>query len=523
MKCKMHFSHLNSQPVRILYLIWVLCWLSVQVKGQAIVETAINTGKIKGVWNTDHSVVAYKGIPFAAPPVGDLRWKEPQPVKPWKGVLTCDKFSASPVQNKPMPFAMWTEEFIAPPEPLSEDCLYLNVWTPAKSTKEKLPVVMWIYGGGFVSGSSACAIYDGEALAKSGIIFVSINYRVGAFGFLAHPDLTKESTHHTSGNYALMDQLAALRWIKENIAAFGGDPNKVTIAGQSAGSFSVQALVASPLSKGLFRGAIAHSGASMGRFSRKLEDAEKVGIELSQKINSTSIDALRKLSADSLLKLANTFPYGTFAPVTDGYILTDNMGSIFKNKKQNDVALVAGWVTGDAALTGQPKTAEQFQAWVAATYGDKKDEFLKMFPASTNEEANQSQVKLGNLNFAGYADHVWALHNSSNSYLYQFSYVPTDKPDFPNYGAFHTSDVPFALHTLSFWNRPWEDKDYAVEKYMSAYWINFVKTGNPNGSGMQEWKRYDASSQSIMEFGEKPVLKPGLFKSEFEVLESVQK
>lgn len=483
--------------------------------------TTTKSGKVSGVLSADKLVASFKGIPFAASPIGNLRWKEPQPVKPWAGTLACDKFSASSFQNKPAPFAMWTEEFIAPPEPLSEDCLYLNVWTPAKSTKEKLPVLMWIYGGGFVSGSSACAIYDGEALAKQGIIFISINYRVGVFGFFSHPELSKESKNHASGNYSLMDQLAALKWIKENIAAFGGDPDKVTIAGQSAGSFAVQALVASPLSKGLFRGAIAHSGASMNRFSKNLSEAEKTGIELSRKINS-NIHGLRKLSADSLLKLSGSFPFGTFAPITDGYVLPDNVGTIFKNKRHNDVALMAGWVTGDAALMGPIKSAVDFQTWVDATYADKKTEFLKVFPASTDAEAGQSQNKLGNLNFAGFADHFWALKNSSNSFLYQFGYVPTDKPGFPNYGAFHTSEVPFALHTLSKWNRPWKDSDYAVEKFMSAYWVNFVKTGNPNGSGLPEWKKYNAESGNIMEFGGQPVLKLGLFRAEFSVLESVE-
>ncbi|MBX2900751.1 MAG: carboxylesterase family protein [Cyclobacteriaceae bacterium] len=503
--------------------ICLLVLSTLQVQAQALVEATTVHGKVKGVRTNDRLVTSFKGIPFAAPPVGNLRWKEPQPVKPWAGVLTCNKFSASPYQNKPAPFAMWTEEFIAPPEPLSEDCLYLNVWTPAKTSKEKLPVLMWIYGGGFVSGSSACAVYDGEALAKQGIIFVSVNYRVGVFGFFSHPDLTKESGKNASGNYALLDQLAALKWIKENIAAFGGDPAKVTIAGQSAGSFSVQALVASPLSKGLFRGAIAHSGASMNRFSKKLTEAEATGTALSQKVNATGVDALRKLAADSVWKLASTFPYGSFAPVTDGYVLPEDIGTIFKSKKHNNVALIAGWVTGDAALTGQPKSAGQFKTWVAETYKNQAEAFLKAFPASTDEEALRSQNKLGNLSFAGYADHVWALNNSSNSYLYQFSYVPTDKPDFPNYGAFHTAEVPFALHTLSKWNRPWKETDYAVETAMSSYWINFVKTGNPNGSGLPAWNAYNATDQSILEFGTTPALKPGLFKAEFQILEALQK
>lgn len=480
-------------------------------------------GKVSGVLNAGKTVASFKGIPFAAPPVGNLRWREPQPVKPWSGVLACEKFSASPVQNKPAPFAMWTEEFIAPPEPLSEDCLYLNVWTNATSADDKLPVLVWIYGGGFMSGSAACAVYNGEELAKQGVVFVSINYRVGVFGFMAHPELTREARHQSSGNYALMDQIAALRWVRDNIAAFGGDPEKVTIAGQSAGSFSVQALVASPLSRKLFRGAIAHSGASMGRFSKKLVDAEKTGILLSEKAKVADLASLRKIPSDSLLKLAGTLPFGTFSPITDGYVLPDDIGSIFKNKKHNDVALIAGWVTGDAGLTGQPKSAEEFQAWAATTYGARKDEFLQIFPASTSEEAAQSQMKLGNLNFAGYADHAWALANKSQSFLYQFTYVPTDKPGFPNYGAFHTSEVPFALHTLWKWNRPWKESDYTVEKYMSGYWLNFVKTGNPNGPGLPEWKKYDATEQTIIELNEQPVAKPGLFKHELQFLQSLNK
>lgn len=485
----------------------------------AIHEASTQQGKVSGVLNAAKKVTSFKGIPFAAPPLGELRWKEPQPAKSWSGVRVCDKFSASPMQNNPVPFMMWTEEFIAPPEPVGEDCLYLNVWTSAKSTKEKLPVFVWIYGGGFVSGSSACDIYDGEAMAGNGVVFVSINYRVGIFGFMAHPDLTKESPHSASGNYALMDQIAALKWVKSNITAFGGDPDKVTIGGQSAGSFSVQCLVASPLAKGLFRGAIAQSGASFSRLSAKLADAEKTGSEVSQKMNKAGIEALRELSADSLLQVANTFPFGSFGPIADGYVLPESIRAIFEKKKHNDVALMAGWVTGDAALTGQPKSAADFRTWAATTYGERKDNFLKIFPASSDDEAKQSQSKLGILNFAAFPDHVWALSNTSNSYIYEYSYVPTDKPGFPNYGAFHTSEVPFALHTLALWNRPWVNADFAVEKYMSAYWTNFIKTGNPNGNGLAEWRRYDASEQAIMELGVQPVLKAGMFREEFRFLQ----
>jgi para-nitrobenzyl esterase len=227
----------------------------------ATAQTAFNVvqtdaGKISGTISEDKSIHIFKGIPFAAPPVGDLRWKAPQPVTLWNGVKECADFSKSPIQGKPNEFGVYTREFLIKDEPLSEDCLYLNVWTGAKTPTEKRPVMVWIYGGGFVSGGTNVPIYDGEALAKKGIILVSINYRVGILGFLAHPELTKESPNHTSGNYGLMDQLAALKWVQKNIAAFGGDPANVTIAGQSAGSMSVNDLVASPLSRGLFNKAI---------------------------------------------------------------------------------------------------------------------------------------------------------------------------------------------------------------------------------------------------------------------------
>jgi len=469
----------------------------------------------------EDSVYIFKGVPFAAPPVGDLRWQEPKPVQPWSDTLACKKFAASPMQNDPKPFMMWTEEFISPPQPLSEDCLYLNIWSGANSADEKLPVLVWIYGGGFNSGSAACKVYDGKALAKQGIVYVSINYRVGAFGFMAHPDLTKEAPHHSSGNYGLMDQIAALKWLRNNIASFGGDPDKVTIAGQSAGSFSVQALVASPLTKGLFRGAIAQSGSMSRGPAMNLQAAEKIGTSISEKLKSTSVSSLRELSADSILSLANTLPFGSLFPVVDGYVIPEDVSIIFEKKQHQDVAVMAGWVTGDAGLViRQPKSAEDFRKDATKTYKDRSTEFLQLFPADTEESTRASQQKLGVLNFAGLGDYKWARSNSSDTYIYQYSYVPTDKPEFPNYGAFHTSEVPFALHTLALWDRPWKQSDYEVEKYMSAYWLNFVKTGNPNSEGLPEWKKYDAEEAVIMELGLKPETRPGLYKSELTFLSS---
>jgi para-nitrobenzyl esterase len=460
----------------------------------------------------------FKGIPFAAPPVGDLRWKAPQPVKNWQGILKCEGFSASPMQSNPVPFMMWTEEFITPPKSLSEDCLYLNIWTPAKSSADKLPVFVWIYGGGFTSGSAACAVYDGEELANKGVIFVSFNYRVGVLGFLAHPELSMESANKVSGNYGLLDQIAALQWIRENIAAFGGDPGKVTIAGQSAGSMSVGALIVSPLAKGLFRGAITQSGGIVGRLiSRKLPDAEKSGLDLMQKMKAANLSELRKIPANELIGSGGM---GSFGPICDGYVLPVDIFGAFEKGQFSDVPLLTGWVTGDGSLFGNSSSSpEKYKQLASERYGSRSDEFLKIFPGNTQDEVNASQMQINLLQFAGLPSHLIAGFIHNNTFLYEFSHIPADKPGFPNYGAFHTSDVPFALHTLKKWNRPWKASDYEVEKIMSAYWVNFIKTGNPNSDGVPEWKSYDKITGNIMEIDEHPNLRPALFKMKFEFLE----
>lgn len=471
-----------------------------------------------------NGVRIYKGVPYAAPPINDLRWKAPQPVKPWRDTLACNAFPPSPIQNDPKPFRMWSQEFITPATPLSEDCLYLNIWTTARVQQEELPVLVWIHGGAFVSGSGACPIYDGEAMAKEGIVYVTINYRLGVFGFMAHPELTLESPHKSSGNYGLLDQLAALKWVKNNIAKFGGDPARVTIAGQSAGSMAVQALVASPLAKGLFQQAIAQSGAITNRPAPILHDAEETGTILAQKLKTPTLHALRLLPADSILALANTLPFGSFFPIADGHVLPADPKALFTARQHNDVTLMAGWVTGDADLVmGQPRLADDFRAFAASSYGSRSTEFLSLFSAQTDEAAKESQQKLAMIQFAGFPDRQWAIANKHKSYLYQFSYVPTDKPGFPNYGAFHSAEIPFALHTLKQWNRPWKPEDYAVEKYMSQYWVNFIKQGNPNGNALPEWKAYTSSEGYIMELGRQPVLMPALFKREFEFMSAVQK
>lgn len=484
-----------------------------------VVKTA--NGKVEGADNTDKTVCIFKGIPFAVPPVGNLRWKAPQPARKWKGVRKCTSFSASPIQNTPAPFYCWSEEFIAQPEPLSEDCLYLNVWTSAKSKKEKQPVLVWIYGGGLSSGSANCAVYDGEEMAKKGVVFVSINYRVGVLGFMAHPELSKESGHQASGNYGFLDQIAALKWVKKNIAAFGGDPNNVTIAGQSAGSFSVNTLIASPLAKGLFHRAIAQSGGLLSsRFVQKLPDAEQQGVKFMQKANVKSIAELRNLSAEALQTLSNSSVDGRFGTTFDGYVLPTDFLAHFKKGLQNQIPIMTGWVSGDGDfLVNTDVTVDSYKKEVAAQYGDKSEAFLAIFPATTDAEAQLMKKKLTLLGFAGLPAHLLARYNTQKSYLYQFSHVPTDKPGFPNYGAFHTSEVPFALHTLHQWQRPWQQVDRDVENTVSSYWVNFVKTGDPNGLNLPEWKNYDRQTGNIMILEGKSVLKPGLMKREFDFLE----
>jgi para-nitrobenzyl esterase len=503
-------------------LLFVFLSLSILAKAQnPIIQTP--HGKIQGTANMEKTVHIFKGIPFAAPPVGDLRWKAPQPVQNWKGTKQCTAFSASPIQNKPQPFLCWSEEFIAQPEPLNEDCLYLNIWTTAKSKSAKQPVFLWIYGGGLSSGSANCAIYDGEEMAKKGVIFISINYRVGVLGFMAHPELSKESGNNTSGNYGILDQIAALKWVQKNISAFGGDPNNVTIAGQSAGAFSVTALIASPLAKDLFHKAIPQSGGLLANMllSQNLAKAEEVGLNFMKKANINSITDLRKKSAEELQILSNKPDAGRFGITLDGYTLPVNLMEHFKKGLHNQTPILTGWVTGDGSVLGESKmNLEQYKKEAQTKYGDKADVYLSVFPASTDDEVKIVKQKLSLMGFAGLPSHLLAGFNTKPSYLYQFGHVPPDKTNFPNYGAFHTSEVPYILHTLHTWNRPWQALDKELENTLSTYWVNFAKMGNPNGQYLPEWKSYNKQSGEIMVVGDKLELKPAFLKKEFDFLET---
>jgi para-nitrobenzyl esterase len=471
----------------------------------------VTGGQISGTATPDGAVRVFRGIPFAAPPVGELRWKAPQPVVPWSGVRKCEAFGASPMQGSPAPFGPWSAEYLIPKEPISEDCLYLNVWTGAKNAKEKRPVLVWIYGGGFNSGGAGVPIYDGEATARKGIVFVSFNYRVGPFGFLAHPELTKESGRNASGNYGLMDQVAALQWVKANIAQFGGDPANVTIAGQSAGSMSVNCLVASPLAKGLFSKAIAESGAAFSaRFQTPLAQAEEAGVKFAQALGAASLADLRAKPAEEILKKGG----GMRGPVIDGYVLPQPVAAIFSEKKQNPAVLLTGWNEDEGGSSAPPKSAEAFRQQAEKQYGAEAAAFLKHYPASTDAEAALSQQRLGRDQVFGAGNYAWAKllsEQGGRAYVYRFTRKVPATGEYAKYGAFHTGEVPYAYDNLKFIDRtlrPLEPADDELARVMAGYFANFIKTGSPNGKGLPIWPPYSDSGKAVMELGVRVGAKP---------------
>lgn len=470
----------------------------------SITETVkLESGYVSGYSDTESEVISFKGIPFAAPPVGDLRWKAPQPVEAWEGTRECRAFGPSPVQAAPAPFMFWSEEFLIPEEPIQEDCLYLNVWTKAETEADQLPVMVYIYGGGFRSGGSGCAIYDGSSMAEKGVIFVSINYRVGIFGFLAHPELTGESGYGSSGNYAILDMIAALEWVQQNIDRFGGDPGNVTIAGQSAGSFAVNYLTVSPLAKGLFHRAIAQSGAaflaSPFRPGTSLDEAEQAGEAFGEELGASSIAELRSLSADSSLGARG----GMNGPFIDGYVLPESVMDAFENGQQNDVPVLVGW-NGDEGMVMQMQAADKYKEQAVLRFGELADDFLAVYPGSTEEEAVKSQIAMSRDETFGIQAYIWAKTQTalggSAVYLYNFNRpLPAHTPE-TQFGAFHSSEIVYAYNNLHTLDRPWEDIDQEIADLMSSYWVNFARNGDPNGPGLPRWDAYSSQTEGAMIF-----------------------
>ena len=476
---------------------------------------AVEGGLVSGVPGNDPSIMTFKSIPFAAPPVGNLRWRAPQPVVPWKGLHATDKYPPSCIQDIPTANPPWTYEFMTHNE-IGEDCLYLNVFTPASSASKRLPVFVWIYGGGFQQGSTAVPLYDGEGLAKKGLVVVTFNYRVGALGFLAHPELSRESSHQSSGNYALMDQIAALHWVQRNILKFGGDPNNVTIAGQSAGGASVHDLTASPLAHGLFQRAIVQSGGStvnrggISNGPEQLSSAEAKGEKFAEAKGAHSLAELRLMSWQKLMEpVTTTAVQGgfRFAPIVDGYVLPAPFMSVIAEGKQNDVVTLTGSALGElGGISGpqKPVTLSEFQARARQRFGDAADEFLKLYPATTDEEA-QSAQKQSAVDQSLVAQYLWAQVRSKTAKTKVYEYLwdhTLPGPNSTKLGAFHSSELPYTFDNLHASDRPFTEDDRRIAELMSSYWANFCATGDPNGKGLPAWPAVDEKPQ-VMELGDK--------------------
>lgn len=485
------------KPVKCLFVVALFLLESCNPDNLKTAKVSVEGGTVQGY--SEEGVHIFRGVPFAAPPVGDLRWKAPQPVVPWEGVKQCIDNPPSAMQAVPEPFFCWSVEFMAPKEPMSEDCLYLNVWTAASRSDEKRPVIVWIHGGAFTSGSGTVPLYDGTDMAKKGVVFVTINYRLGVFGLLAHPGLSAESPDGVSGNYGILDQIEALKWIKKNISAFGGDPGNVTIAGQSAGSFSVNILMTSPLAKGLFQRAIGESGAMFGirsAMSNRLDAAEGLGVAFAERAGAGSIAELRQKSAEELLAIP------AMTGITIDSVVVLPPGAVFAAGDQSDVPLITGWNGDDAVSFGPPQKAADYISSAEEQYGDMADEYLKLFPAGDDEEAAGSQKLIARM-FFEWQNYTWAKAQDENgtagAWLYYFTHVPPGEPD---YGAFHSSEFGYALHTLRLWDRPFTEYDHQLSDMMSSYWVNFATNGDPNGEGLPEWPAFISSDPEVLMLGD---------------------
>ena len=481
--------------------------VSVSAQSRSLRPIQTNSGLISGVTGSN-GVTAFLGVPFAKAPVGELRWRPPQPPAPWQGVRRADHFGASCMQPRIASLLPWTEEFMTQGE-LSEDCLFLNVWTAAQPG-EKQAVMVFIHGGGFGGGSGSIAVYNGARLAEKGVVIVTVNYRVGVLGFLVHPELTRESEHHSSGNYGLLDQIAALEWIRDNIAAFGGDPTQVTIFGQSAGAMSVTCLMRSPLAQGLFARAIAQStpenfmppGKDSILGSTNIQEREQDGVKYAGKKGAHSLAELRKLPAEEFYRSTGFISDFRGGPVYDGWVLSEK-------HPQHEVPLMTGIVAGDVNMVDgfgpQPQpTVAWFEDSAREKFGNSAPEFLKLYPVK--QDSNVPTVKQASREDEGRVSvDLWSaeqLKHSPAVYTYFFDRaIPW--PAHPEFGAFHTAEVPYIFRNLRSMDRPWQPVDEKLSETISSYWVNFAKTGDPSGPGLAKWPAYNPAQHVTMELGER--------------------
>ncbi|MHB8214632.1 MAG: carboxylesterase/lipase family protein [Candidatus Sulfotelmatobacter sp.] len=485
---------------------WLACvvLVAIQVAGVAVAQRVVTeSGTIIGI--SEGGLSVYKGVPFAAPPVGDLRWRPPAPVADWTGARKADAFAPACMQ---VGVSMPGET----PPVVSEDCLYLNIWTPAKkkTAHERLPVIVWIYGGGYINGSASMPLYWGDRLAHKGVVVVTIAYRIGPLGFLAHPELTRESPHHSSGNYGLMDQIAALEWIQRNVAAFGGDPKSVTIAGQSSGGMSVSILMASPLAKGLFHRAIGESGGLFEplQIAPKylLANAERDGEKYATSLSAASLQELRRLPASQFTGNAG----GICHPVIEPYVLPVSPYEAFASGQQNDVPLLLGSNAEEArALVDVTQVkAATFASDIEHSFGALPPPLIAAYPYATDQEAKQARLHLERDLRFGWDMWAWARLQAGTGKSSVFYYSFTQQPPFPvgslyeGWGASHYAELWYVFDHLDQEPWHWSAADRKVAEEMSSYWVNFAKSGNPNGSGMPAWPAFTNTDSKIIYLGD---------------------
>ncbi len=480
-------------------------------------QVKVEQGIVQGT--VEDGLRIFKGIPFAAPPVGELRWKAPQPAEKWEGIKQTTEYAPAPIQGG------------NPPSGKSEDCLYLNIWTPAKSSKEKIPVLVWIYGGGFSFGSTSDPVHNGEHLARKGVVLVSIAYRVGQLGFLAHPELSAENPDHVSGNYGLLDQIAGLQWIQRNIAAFGGDPNKVTIFGESAGGIAVSMLCASPLAKGLIHGAISQSGGSFGptrpttypgENMKPLKLAEIEGLSFAEKAGVSTLAELRKIAADSL---PSGWGMPGAWPIVDGYVIPGDQYALYEAGKYNDVPVLIGY-NSDEGLSFPPgRSPRDYIASVENRFGPFADSLLEAYPAGENTVPRSARNLMRDAAF-GWHTWSWARLQSKTGNAKVYGYYFDQHPEHPegspdvDHGTPHGVDVPYVFMHIDTTRPNTTKSDLEISQIMGIYWTNFAKYGHPNGEGVHDWPAFTNANPVVMYLGPTPHMGPVPDEKSLKVLDA---
>ncbi|MFT6989175.1 MAG: para-nitrobenzyl esterase [Paraglaciecola sp.] len=470
-------------------------------QGQLFAETKVNisSGSLIGANADSNNVTSFKGIPFALPPVDALRWKAPQPAASWQGIKQATEFGPQCMQN------LIYDDMKFRSSGMSEDCLYLNVWAPNNKQGKKHPVLLYFYGGGFVAGDGSERRYDGASMAQKDIVVITANYRLGLFGLMAHPLLSAETPYNGSGNYTFLDQVAALKWVVDNITEFGGDPSRITIAGESAGSVSVSALMASPLSRDLIAGAIGESGSILGPplMAVPLDDAQKKGQALVTAIagDTTSLSDLRKIPATQLLSLANEAGFKWFSPTVDGYFLPSSPQELYAKKQFSKIALLAGVNSQEASyqsILGQNKpTTTHYKKELQRLYPDTYEQVFSLYPAKNIDQVMDAAQDLASDRFISYGTYHWmhTVTQSSGKPSFYYNYqhirpenIEKEAPEIPPRGATHSAEIEYVLGNLDV-NKlyRWQEEDYEMSKLMQQYFANFIKFGDPNGENLPSW------------------------------------